>query len=121
MINDEVVALNNVIRSGGKPSDAYKQFGIARELEFNRVTKGRYLNLAATNFDHFGDGAVAAYRAGHANALKFAELAGKGLPDPGMPYGIRHCEARKCVLYECFRGSLSLGPVLCWATCVPIE
>ena len=36
------------------------------------------------NFDHFGDGAVAAYRAGHATALQFAELAGKGLPDPGI-------------------------------------
>jgi hypothetical protein len=87
MINDEIVALNNAIRSGGTPSDAYKQFGVARELEFNRVTKGRYLDLAATNFDHFGDGAVAAYRAGHAYALQFAELAGKGLPDPGIDPG----------------------------------
>jgi hypothetical protein len=84
MINDEVVALNNAIRSGGKPSDAYKQFGMDRELKFNTVTKGRYLNLAATNFDHFSEGAIAAYKAGHACALKFAELAGKGLSDPGI-------------------------------------
>jgi hypothetical protein len=91
MINDEVVALNNAIRSGSTPSDAYKQFGIARELEFNRVTKGRYLDLAAKNFDHFGDGAVAAYRAGHAAALKIAELAGKGaLSQPGVPWKLEN-------------------------------
>jgi hypothetical protein len=78
-INDEVLALNNARQSGRKPSDAYKQFGIARELELNRITNGRYLNLAATNFDHFGEGAIAAYKAGHARALKIAEGAGKGL------------------------------------------
>jgi hypothetical protein len=61
-----------------QPRECKTAAGIARELEFNRVTKGRYLNLAATNFDHFGDGAVAAYKAGHASALKAAELAGKG-------------------------------------------
>jgi hypothetical protein len=88
MINEEVEALNKAIQRGdGKPSDVYKQFGIARELEFNRVTKGRYLNLAATNFDHFGDGAVAAYKACHAVALMRAEEAGKGaLSQPGVPW-----------------------------------
>lgn len=88
MINEEVEALNKAIQRGdGKPSDVYKQFGIARELEFNRVTKGRYLNLAATNFDHFGDGAVAAYKAAHAVALGRAEDAGKGaLSQPGVPW-----------------------------------
>ena len=78
MIQEEIDALNKAIRSGGKPSDAYKQFGIDRELKFNSVTNGRYLDLAATNFDHFGDGAVAAYKAGHAYALAVAENAGKG-------------------------------------------
>jgi len=87
MINVEVEALNRAIRSGGKPSDAYKQFGTAWNIQFNQVTKGRYLDLAATNFDHFGDGALAAYRVGHAHALKWAELAGKGLPDPGIAPG----------------------------------
>jgi hypothetical protein len=92
MIDEEIVALNNVIRSGGRPSDAYKQFGIARELEFNRVTNGRYLDLAATNFDHFGDGAVAAYKAGHAVALKIAELAGKGMSStmPNVPWKLEN-------------------------------
>jgi hypothetical protein len=84
MIDEEVDALNKAIRTGGRPSDAYKQFGIGRELAFNQVTRGRYLNLAAMNFDHFGDGAILAYKAGHAAALKVAELAGKGLPDPGI-------------------------------------
>jgi hypothetical protein len=82
MIQEEIAALNKAIRSGG--TDAYKQFGIDRELAFNKLTNGRYLDLAATNFDHFGDGAVAAYKAGHVRALKWAELAGKGLPDPGI-------------------------------------
>ena len=88
MINEEVEALNKAIQRGdGKPSDVYKQFGIARELDFNRITNGRYLNLAATNFDHFGDGAVAAYKAGHALALIRAEDAGKGaLSQPGVPW-----------------------------------
>ena len=91
MIDDEVVALNKAIQSGGKPSDAYKQFGIARELEFNRVTNGRYLDLAAKNFDHFGDGALAAYKAGHVRALKIAEAAGKGvLSQPGVPWKLEH-------------------------------
>ena len=85
MINDEVVALNKAIQSGGKPSDAYKQFGTERELTLDILTKGRYLNLAAKNFDHFGDGAVAAYRAGHAEALKTAERAGKGVMSPAGP------------------------------------
>jgi len=86
MIDEEVVALNKAIQNGGKPSDTYKQFGTERELTFNIVTKGRYLNLAATNFDHFGDGALAVYKAGHAVALKIAERAAKGeLSQPGVP------------------------------------
>jgi hypothetical protein len=95
MINDEVVALNKAIQSGGKPSDAYKQFGTERELALNTVTKGRYLNLAATNFDHFGDGALAAYKAGHAVALKIAERVAKGeLSQPGVPLQLEaaYCE-----------------------------
>ena len=91
MINEEVVALNKAIQSGGKPSDAYKQFGTERELALNIVTNGRYLNLAAKNFDHFGDGALAAYKAGHARALKIAEAAGKGvLSQPGVPWKLEN-------------------------------
>lgn len=36
------------------------------------ASKGRYLQLAATNWDHFGTHAVATYRAGHACALQAA-------------------------------------------------
>lgn len=36
------------------------------------ASKGRYLQLAATNWDHFGSHAVATYRAGHACALQAA-------------------------------------------------
>jgi hypothetical protein len=37
--------------------------------------RGRFLELAGVNFDHFGDDAVAAYRAGHAAACREAQKA----------------------------------------------
>lgn len=97
LINEELEALNKAITSGSKPSDVYKdpRFGIARELLFNTITERRYLNLAANNFDHFGDGALAAYKAAHACALNTAELAGKGASSayPGRPWKLENAYA----------------------------
>jgi hypothetical protein len=45
------------------------------------VKNGRYLNLAFTNFDHFGLDAITCYRAGHLLAQQTAAAA-RRLPDP---------------------------------------
>jgi hypothetical protein len=39
--------------------------------------KGSYLQLAATNWDHFGNHAIAAYKAGHSVAMQQAQAAGR--------------------------------------------
>lgn len=45
------------------------------------IKNGRYLNLAATNFDHFGVDAIACYTAGHLSAQRLAVKA-RNQPDP---------------------------------------
>lgn len=42
------------------------------------LPRGRYLMLASSNWDHFGSGAIASYRAGHALACWFAARAASG-------------------------------------------
>src|SRR5206468_1692437 len=67
-------------------SDAYARAGGELNGDYNRATgggsfisalfpRGRFLELAGVNFDHFGRDAVAAYRAAHAAACQAAREA----------------------------------------------
>jgi len=82
----EIDAVGEAIAAGGSASAEYAKLGDTLSGEWNRITgggsivhpmipPGRYLNLAATNWDHFGHHAVLAYQAGHAAALKQAAAA----------------------------------------------
>ncbi|MFJ2386649.1 phospholipase [Pseudomonas koreensis] len=83
VMQEEISAANQAIIDGAQPHDAYDKLGDALSEKWNRITGGgsvfspwfplgRYLKLAATNWDHFGTWAVAAYKAGHAAALNQA-------------------------------------------------
>jgi hypothetical protein len=76
----EIVAVNDALNQGLSPSTVYEQLGNELNKAWNVATgggsfisdlipPGRYLNLATTNWDHFGEWAVLAYQAGHAVAL----------------------------------------------------
>jgi hypothetical protein len=88
----EIDAVNKAIDAGLPASSAYKQLGDSLSEQWNRITgggsivspwipMGRYLKLAATNWDHFSQCAVLAYTAGHAVAL-LAAVAARSLSDP---------------------------------------
>jgi hypothetical protein len=73
---------------GGDTAAAYEHAGDELNGDYNRATgggspftalfpKGRFLDLAAVNYDHFAFDALAAYRAGHAAACH-AALAARG-------------------------------------------
>lgn len=87
---DEVAV---VIQQGLPPSAAYAELADSLSVKWNNVTRpgggygswnplsyswlpfGRYLNLAGTNWDHFGADAVKCYTAGHNLALTAAAAA----------------------------------------------
>lgn len=88
----EIDAVNKAVDAGLPASTAYKQLGDTLSERWNRITgggsvispwipMGRYLKLAATNWDHFSQCAVLAYTAGHAVALQ-AAVAARSVPDP---------------------------------------
>ncbi len=85
----EIDAVNKAIANGVDPSTAYDAMGDQLNKLYNHdtgggynyVPRGRYLLLAATNWDHFGASAVAAYTTGHNQAQLAATAAGK-LTDP---------------------------------------
>jgi hypothetical protein len=88
ILNDmktEIDAANKAIAKGADPSTAYDAMGDSLNYAYNRDTgggfgvipRGRYLLLAATNWDHFGATAVAAYTIGHNRAQLAAAAAGK--------------------------------------------
>jgi hypothetical protein len=79
----EIDAVKNALDHGLSVSAVYDEFG--NELNkawnvatgggsdiFDLVPPGRYLELATKNWDHFGQWAVLAYKAGHAVALSRA-------------------------------------------------
>ncbi|PWB34934.1 phospholipase [Pseudomonas sp. SDI] len=79
----EIAAANQAIQDGRQPHEAYDQLGDSLSEEWNRITGGgsvvsalfplgRYLKLAASNWDHFGEWALLAYQAGHTAALRQA-------------------------------------------------
>ncbi|MFJ2713785.1 phospholipase [Pseudomonas sp. NPDC087346] len=82
----EIDAVNQAIRDGRDPHEAYDALGDTLSAEWNKITGGgsfisdllplgRYLKLAANNSDHFGEWALNAYIAGHTAALQHAARA----------------------------------------------
>jgi len=92
---EEIAALAAAKEAGLEPSSAYQKLGDTLSARWNQITGGglpgnswlpfgRYLNLAAENFDHFTHDAVKAYKAGHAVALAVAQDAGKNADEGGL-------------------------------------
>jgi hypothetical protein len=88
----EITAVNAALNQGQPASGVYDELGDALNKAWNVATgggsfvsdlipPGRYLDLATTNWDHFGTYAVLAYQAGHAVALAQAIVA-HGIADP---------------------------------------
>lgn len=80
VMGEEIAAVNLALRSGRQPSAAYRALGDSLSKKWNRITgggrlwvpPGRYLKLAATNWDHFVQHAILAYQAGHHAAMLVA-------------------------------------------------
>lgn len=76
----EIQALDKAKREGHEPSEVYDKLGDDLSYRWNVATggkfgldpNGRYLALAAVNWDHFGHDAVKAYQAGHQLAIDWA-------------------------------------------------
>jgi hypothetical protein len=88
----EITAVNQALNQGQPASTVYDQLGNDLNKAWNKATgggsfvsdlipPGRYLNLATTNWDHFGEWAVLAYKAGHSAALAKA-IAAHRTADP---------------------------------------
>ncbi|TPG81457.1 phospholipase [Pseudomonas arsenicoxydans] len=86
VMQKEIAAVKQAIQDGKQPHEAYDALGDTLSEEWNRITGGgsfvsalfplgRYLKLAANNTDHFAEGALAAYIAGHTAAVQQAALA----------------------------------------------
>ncbi len=86
VMKTEINATHQAIRDGRQPHEAYDELGDTLSGEWNRITGGgsvasplfplgRYLKLAASNWDHFGEWALLAYKAGHTVALQQAVVA----------------------------------------------
>lgn len=84
ILQTEITAVDNAIRDGQEPHVAYDQLGNSLSYKWGRVTWGRYLFLANTNWDHFGQHAVSAYIAGHTAALAQAVAAGRSRDEKGL-------------------------------------
>lgn len=83
VMQEEIAAANQAIKDGRQPHEAYDALGDSLSARWNRITGGgsfasdlfplgRYLKLAASNWDHFGPWALTAYQAGHTAALQQA-------------------------------------------------
>ncbi|KAF9888251.1 hypothetical protein FE257_008820 [Aspergillus nanangensis] len=86
VLQSEIDKVNAAIRDGKSVPEAYYNMG-DMTFEFVRIMskyrpvgsgKPDYLELAKSNFDHFGEGARMAYDAGHSLAL---DVACKGTPE----------------------------------------
>lgn len=88
VLDEEITAVNAALLAGRQPSAAYAVLGDSLSKKWNRITgggpnwvpAGRYLQLAATNWDHFVQHAVAAYQAGHRSAMLEA-IRARGIED----------------------------------------
>lgn len=83
IMQEEVDAVNRARREGRDPSEEYAKLGDSLSGKWNRATgggspfsdnlpPGRYLMLAAVNWDHFGEHAEKSYTFGHRAACKQA-------------------------------------------------
>ncbi|MDA8437393.1 MAG: hypothetical protein M0Z51_00865 [Propionibacterium sp.] len=83
---EEIAAVTGALASGEDPSKVYGVLGDSLSMRWNEITggenigpvpvvMGRYLKLAAENWDHFAGYAITAYRAGHAIAMDHAASA----------------------------------------------
>lgn len=81
--NEERVEVEHAVAHGEKVADVYARIAEDHNRRYNCITgggcsgkwwldQGRYLQLAKTDYDHFGDAALAAYRVGHALAIEQA-------------------------------------------------
>ena len=87
IIRNEKKMIETALKNGEKPEDVYKKIGSDQNRQYNCITgggcspstwwtkPGRYLNLAANNYDHFGENAWLAFKIGHDAALEQAMLA----------------------------------------------
>lgn len=86
VMDEEINAVNKAIKEGKPVSSVYEELGDSLSKKWNVITgggdgklwffnPGRYLKLAAENWDHFGFFAVSAYQAGHMVAMKQAKSA----------------------------------------------
>ncbi len=90
VMQQEIDAVNKALSEGQPASAAYKALGDTLSAQWNKITGGgsrlspwypfgRYMQLSAVNWDHFGEHAVAAYQAGH-NAALMQAVAARDLP-----------------------------------------
>ncbi|HXH38303.1 MAG TPA: phospholipase [Thermoanaerobaculia bacterium] len=86
VMQTEINAVRQAMLNGEQSSSAYEVLGDTLSAQWNKITGGgsfvtpwyplgRYLQLAAVNFDHFSQDAVTSYTAGHAAALAQAVVA----------------------------------------------
>lgn len=79
----EIKAVQKALLDGQSPAVAYEELGNSLNEAWNRITgggsavspwipEGRYLELADTNWDHFGQHALVAWAAGHEVAMRQA-------------------------------------------------
>lgn len=86
----EIDAVEAAIKAGKQPSSAYETLGDSLSYAWNQATgggygilpQGRYLKLAALNWDHFNTFARTAYVAGHTVAMKHAVQVAKSNATP---------------------------------------
>lgn len=89
IMEEEIKAVKAAREAGKPPSSVYDALGDTLSYEWNVATgghfgidpTGRYLALAAKNWDHFGSGAITSYKAGHQIAMVRAATI-KSHPDP---------------------------------------
>ncbi|MGB8843345.1 MAG: hypothetical protein WCC64_19995 [Aliidongia sp.] len=78
VMQTEIDAVNAAIAEGRDPHVAYEALGDSLSDRWAMIIGKRYLALAVSNWDHFGEWAVLAYKAGHAAALRQAIAAHAG-------------------------------------------
>ncbi|MFW9080726.1 phospholipase [Pseudomonas sp. P2757] len=99
VMEQEVRAVQNKLKAGAQPHEAYDELGDKLSEEWNRITggfgpggitpPGRYYLLASTNWDHFGENAITAYKVGHYLALDHALIASKQSDDKQKLLGLK--------------------------------
>lgn len=95
VMDKEQALLDAGLKQGEKPDAVYRRISSGLNQEFNCATggncgslwflfPGRFLKLASTDFDHFGDDAWLSYEAGHQVALSMAIVASKTQDKQGL-------------------------------------